>query len=106
MNYWTAIMALALGGCVATHERPMNQSEKTIVSDKVLAMVDEAGGTLDIREKENVRCRRIRLTGSHITTRLCYTNEEERAIVEQTQEEYYSRFGLQKCLSGANCTGN
>ncbi|MEM9529974.1 MAG: hypothetical protein AAGA23_03585 [Pseudomonadota bacterium] len=102
----TILAAAALTACMAKHERPMNEGEKTIVSDQVLAMVDEAGGELDIREKKNVRCQRIRITGTHMVTRLCYTSEEEKKIAERTQEEYYRRFGPQKCLSGANCAGN
>ncbi len=98
--------AAALSGCLATHERPMNYSEDTLVSDKVLAMVEEADGELDIREKPNVRCQRIRITGSHLITRLCYTTEEEKKIAKETRENYYRRFGAQKCLSGGNCAGN
>ncbi len=88
-----AVMALIVSGCVATHERAMNESEKTVVSDQVLAMVDEAGGTLDIREKPEVYCKRIRITGSHMVTRVCYTDREDKAMADETQATYYRRFG-------------
>lgn len=92
-NLLTPLAAIILGGCVATHERPMNYSEKTIVSDEVLAMVDEAGGELDTREEPSVRCQRIRLTGTHMVTRICYTSPEEQAAAENTKAAYYRRFG-------------
>ncbi|MFK7956839.1 MAG: hypothetical protein AB8B96_12170 [Lysobacterales bacterium] len=88
-----AVMAFTISGCVATHERGMNESEKTVVSDQVLAMVDEAGGTLDIREKPEVYCKRIRVTGSHMVTRVCYTSREDEAMAEETKATYYRRFG-------------
>lgn len=92
---------LLLTGCVATHERPMNEVEDTIVSNQVLAMVDEAGGELDIREEPKVRCERIRLTGTHMVTRHCYTLAESARSSEQTQNAYYRRYGQHnRSLSG------
>ncbi len=93
MKTMILLTALITSGCVATHERGMNDSEKTLVSNDVSAMVDEAGGALDIREEPEVHCQRIKLTGSHMVTRLCYTGREEQASAEQTKATIYRRFG-------------
>lgn len=87
------IAPLLLCACVGTDVRDMNDGEATIVSKDVLAMVEEADGVLDIREKPRVRCKRIRLTGTHRVTRICYTSAEEQAQAEATQARYYQRFG-------------
>jgi len=103
MNKLTFLAAFfMLSGCVATHERPMNESEITVVSDDVMAMVDEAGGTLDIRDKPEVYCKRIRVTGSHMVTRVCYTKREDHAMAEETQATYYRRYGQHNRSSSAN----
>ena len=81
-------------------------SEKTMVSDRVLAMVDENGGRLDIREHEDVRCKRIRLTGSHLVTRLCYTREEEEAMEKASRDKTIDRFGKIKCLDRTSTACN
>lgn len=102
------VLAFAmLGACIATHERSMNAGEKTLVSDEVLAMVEENDGSLDIREHDNVRCERLRLVGTHMVTRLCYTTEEEKKMAEESRKKYYGRFGAPKCLdqSSASCQG-
>ena len=103
----TLLMAFTLGACAAKHERIVNDGEKTIVSDKVLEMVLAAeDGLLDIREHENVRCRRIRIVGTHMVQRLCYTTEEEEEQARKTQAEYYAGFGANKCLDQSACGGN
>ncbi len=89
-------IALA-SGCVGLDERPMNAGEDTLVSKNVLSMVEQNNGRLDTREHANVGCKRIKLTGSHIHTRICYTTEEERLQAEHTADEYYRRFGSFGC---------
>lgn len=98
-------LALLVAGCTATHERPMG-GEKTMVSDKVLAMVDENDGRLDIRDHENVRCKRIKLTGSHMVTRLCYTNEEDEEMDHRSSDKMRDRFGKIKCLDSGSQSCN
>ncbi|MEM9305271.1 MAG: hypothetical protein AAGE01_24395, partial [Pseudomonadota bacterium] len=71
---------LFLSACIATHERPMNEGEKTIVSDAVAQKVDDAGGRLDIRDDDTVICDRFKRTGTHMVTRVCYTLAEKRAL--------------------------
>jgi len=101
------LIAAMLCGCVAKHKRILNESEKTLVSDDVHALVMAADeGLLDIRQHKNVRCERIRLTGSHITTRLCYTTEEEKEMVRRASEAYFRAFGFSKCLDQSVCKGN
>lgn len=96
-----SILAIVVG-CTATHERPMNKSEKTYVSDRVAQMVEENDGVLDTREHEDVYCERIRRTGTHLVERLCYTRAERDAMVKAQQDEVYRRFGLIKCLDKAS----
>ena len=97
----TLTAAVVMAGCAATHDRPMNKGEKTIVSDKVLAMVEENGGKLDIRKTDNVKCVRNRLVGSHMVQRVCYTLEEFEALAANNKKAYYARFGANKCLDQA-----
>ena len=97
-----------LGGCTATHERPMNAGEKTYVSDRVAQLVDENDGRLDTREHEDVYCERIRRTGTHLVERLCYTKAEKDAMVKAQQDEVRRRFGSIKCMdrtTGGACSG-
>ncbi len=89
------VSVLLLAGCLATHDRPMNESEETIASRTVMAMVEDAGGTLDTREDPKVRCERIRITGTHMVTRMCFTEDEARWSQEETMNRYYRRFGQQ-----------
>lgn len=98
---------IALAGCsnmdtMQTDKRPMNAGETTLVSDQVLAMVDANGGSLDTREHNEVKCKRVKIVGTHIHRRFCYTTEEERQMAEETADRYYARFGLPKCLDGAS----
>ena len=97
---FAVVVILFVSGCksVATHERPMNESEPTMVSQRVAAMLDENGGTLDTREHDNVRCERIKITGSHMVTRLCFTKEEETDSIADNQNKMRDRFGMMKCL--------
>ena len=91
------LIALTLGACVAKHSRILNEGEKTFVSNDVREMVLAADeGLLDIREQENVRCRRIRIVGTHMVHRLCYTTEEDAEQARQTQAKYYASFGANK----------
>ena len=43
----------------------------------------------------------MRLTGTHMVTRVCYTTEENRDIAQETQKAYYRRYGHHnRSLSG------
>ncbi len=97
----TVMMACA--NTYHTDERPQNDGEKTIVSNQVLAMVDQNNGTLDIRQHDNVRCKRIKIVGTHIHKRFCYTTEEEKRMAEETYDAYYRNFGPATCLTEAVC---
>lgn len=105
----TLLASALLVACANTYqvdERPQNAGEDTIVSDQVLAMVDQNDGQLDIREHENVRCKRIKIVGTHIHKRLCYTTEEEEQQAQETYDSYYRNFGVIKCLDQSICKGN
>ena len=102
----TLLTAALLCGCLAKHSRMLNEGEKTLVSADVRELVLAAeDGLLDIREHKNIRCERIRIVGTHLLTRLCFTKEESREMARKTQEEYWKAFGFTKCLSD-NCRGN
>ncbi len=103
-----AVTVLLLSaGCVGLDQRPMNKSEDTYVSDQVAAMVEDNDGVLDTRDTPDVKCKRIKLTGSHIHSRLCYTSAEEKRQAEETMDAYYRKFGAMKCLdkSASACGG-
>ncbi len=105
------VLCVLLAACAGTQtahvqERPMNDGERTQVSPKVLAMVDDSGGKLDIREHKNVKCKRIKIVGTHIHKRICYTTQEEALLAKQTYDQYYRTFGHNKCLTPAVCSGN
>ena len=83
------ILALTVGcvaGCMATEERPMRASEDTYLSQEVERRLDEAGGVIDVREHDDIRCQRVKLTGTHLVTRHCYTLAEEEAAAKQSQD--------------------
>jgi len=92
-----------MSGCIATHERPMNKGEDTIVSNQVLAMMESNGGSLDTRETERVKCVRNRMIGTHMVTRVCYTLDEYNEMVTQNQQAYLAKFGASKCLDRDLC---
>jgi len=101
------LIATLLCGCLAKHKRILNEGEQTIVSDDVRALVLAADeGLLDIRLHDNVSCRRIKIVGTHLVKRFCYTREEEREMYRKTQEEYWKAFGFNKCLNPGVCSGN
>ena len=103
-----ALVALTFG-CTATHERPMNDGEKTYVSERVAQLVEDNEGILDTREHDDVYCERIRRTGTHMVERLCYTRAEKEAMVKAQQDEMTRRFGKIKCMdrtTGGSCNNH
>jgi hypothetical protein len=101
------VICIFLTGCHAKHSRVMNKGEETLVSDQVRALVMAADdGLLDIRGEEKVRCERIRIVGTHMVKRLCYTTDEEEEMAHKTREEYFKSFGFQKCVDRSACSGN
>ena len=64
------IFSAALSACVSQNERLNNRSEDTLLSPDVKDLLAENDGLLDTREHEKVRCKRIRIVGSHRVTRL------------------------------------
>lgn len=100
-------LCIALTACVSQDKRLNNKSEDTLVSAKVLTMVEANDGTLDARDHDNVKCKRLRIVGSHRVTRFCYTSEEEKAMAQKAKDKYLDRFGPQKCLdrSSGACGG-
>ena len=87
MRLIALLCALALSACAATHDRPMRASEKTLLSEEVgerlLAAED---GKLDIRDQKDIRCERVRTTGSHMVTRVCYTLGEDEDMSQYSQD--------------------
>ena len=71
-----------LAACVTQDKRLNNKSERTLLSANVRTMLEESDGTLDTREHDNMTCERIRITGSHMVTRFCYTREEEKEMLD------------------------
>ncbi len=106
ITLFASFLLVACANTYHTDERPQNDGEKTIVSNHVLAMVDQNDGKLDIRQHENIRCKRIKIVGTHIHKRLCYTTEEEERMAQQTYDAYYRNFGAIKCLDQSVCQGN
>ena len=104
------IVAPMITACVGTAERPMNFGESTIVSDQVAKMVNESEtGAIDIRDHEDIRCERIRITGTHMLKRHCYTLAEKEASDKANQDAMRDEFGKVKCLDttiGGACHGN
>ena len=103
------LIAGSIVGCSTynTDTRPMNYGEKTLVSNKVAQMVDESEtGKIDIREFEEVRCERVRITGSHMVHRHCYTVAEREASDRANQDEVRDRFGKMPCMERSfACSG-
>lgn len=64
----------------------MRGSERTMLSAEVAERLDESEGYLDTREYNDIRCRRVKLTGSHMVTRHCFTLAEQEAQAEQSQD--------------------
>ncbi|MEM9302518.1 MAG: hypothetical protein AAGE01_10430 [Pseudomonadota bacterium] len=82
-----AILAvLVLTACTATHERPMRASEKTLLSEDVSQRLAENDGMLDTRKEKDIRCDRIKITGSHLVTRVCYTLGEDEDSSQMSQD--------------------
>lgn len=90
---------IGLTGCVATHERPMNDGERTFVSEDVAALLDDNDGTVDTREYPDILCRRYKLVGTHMVTRVCYSRDEDEEMAKDTGNRIRDRWGAQKCLS-------
>ena len=94
-----ALAIVATVGCVSTQDRPKNAGELTYASQEVRERVAQsANGRIDTRKESDIRCRRFRMTGTHMVTRVCYTKEEEEALTKATQDTVRDRFGKQSCL--------
>ena len=82
-------------GCCFLCACASNPSETTITSangTKALFKYAQArGGTVNINEDENVRCRRISVAGTHQQKTFCYLLSEEAEITRRTQEEYHRK---------------
>ncbi len=86
-------------GCVSTQDRPMNKSEKTVLSEAVAEIVaEDQDGIVDIREHKQVRCTRFKRVGTHMVTRHCYTIGEEEESQLANQNRMRDRFGKMDCL--------
>ena len=96
--------AILTAACTATDTRPMNYGEKTIVSAEVAALVNEKGA-IDIRQETDVVCDRVRITGSHMITRHCYTRTEQTDAERANQEAMRDNFGRVICMNDY-CSGN
>lgn len=87
MRGLTIGIVILMSACVARHERPMRGSEDTILSDQVAKRLAESEqGYLDTREHSDILCRRVRITGSHMVTRVCYTMQEDEDITHETRK--------------------
>ena len=97
------IACLLLSGCLATHERPLNQGERTALSNDVAALLEEDfDGEIDIREEPEIRCVRHKRVGTHMVTRHCYTLGEQEQMARQSQDGVRDRFAKQPCLDSSS----
>ena len=91
--------AVFLVGCVATHDRPMNDSEVTVLSNHVAKLVaEDEDGIVDTREHKDIRCKRFKRVGSHMVLRHCYTVGEEEESVAENRDKMRDRFGKLSCV--------
>ena len=90
-----------LTACVTAEQRLNNRSERTLLSAKVHTLLDESNGTLDTREHADVGCERIRIVGSHLVTRFCYTSEEDKEMGEKLGPSALGAF-REKPMSGSD----
>lgn len=98
-SIWCVLgLSLMLSACISQEQRGVNRSEDTILSKEVQRLLAENDGILDIREHPTVGCVRVRLVGSHMVKRFCYTNQEEKDAAHANQNSYYESFGPQQCL--------
>ena len=91
-------LSLLCTACITQEQRAPNRSEDTILSKEVAKLLAQNDGVLDIREHPTVGCTRVRLVGSHLVKRFCYTSQEEKDSARANQDAYYRKFGPQPCL--------
>jgi len=70
---------LALAGCSTNSQIA---DEDVAVNDKTVATNDE----VDLRERDDMRCRRYKPTGSHRTKLICQSKAEVDAEARRTQD--------------------
>lgn len=87
----TLALCFGLAACVSKQDRPMRYSEDTVLSQEVSKRLDEQDGELDVREHEDIRCERIRIVGTHMITRHCYTLGESAATADRNRNEIERR---------------
>lgn len=104
MKVATGMCVAFLCACSTTNMQPTHYSDKTVVSPKVAALVNEKGA-IDIRQETDVVCERVRITGSHIVTRHCYTRTEMTDAERANQEAMRDNFGRVICMNDY-CSGN
>lgn len=98
-KFWCVMgLSCLLSACISQEQRGANRSEDTILSKQVEKLLAENDGILDLREHPDVGCVRVRLVGTHMVKRFCYTNQEEKDAAQANQSSYYARFGPQQCL--------
>ena len=85
------LVGALLVGCTTsgTQERPMRDSEKTVLSLAVTERLDESeDGQLDVREHADIKCERFKITGSHMVHRVCFTLAEEDGMGRTTRDRF------------------
>ncbi len=88
---FACLVSAVLVGCTttSTEDRPMRDSEMTFLSPDVSEMLDESeDGELDIREHAEVRCERVKITGSHMVHRMCFTVAEEDGMGRASRDRF------------------
>ncbi len=93
-------LVLLVAACAGNEKK-----EGVILSDGFLAIAEKENGKVDTDKYPNVRCKRIRLTGTHLIKKVCYTSEEEEKLARQHVDEYYRTLGLRNC-DDQSCGGN
>lgn len=102
----TLTTAVVVSGCISRHDRPANPGERTIISEDVAEKLAENGGALDTRDYPDIRCRRYKLVGTHMVTRVCSSVAEEEALAQESEDAARNVLGRQSCLSRSSLACN
>ena len=98
-----AIVALALNACASTQRRAMNDGERTLTTGTVRALV-QSQGEVDVRFDERIRCERIRIVGTHLIQRFCYSGADAKEAARDAMRRYSRSVTVGGCGAGG-CSG-
>ena len=103
----TLLTAVAITACAAPDRRQADTDIPTRISPGVLAIAEAENGVVDTDKHTDVHCERVKIVGTHLHERICYTQAESRAAARRHADAYYRRFGAgNRCLDQTSCDGN